>query len=103
MHRKSAVPKHKNTKRTGASPILSKIIEKGPQYEVLSRFFYFSSANAIANADIRSIRKCFEFKGRGGRISLSAEQLKKDAMLLFRGTAQLVRFNSVIFKNITYF
>ncbi len=41
MHRKSAVPKHKNTKRTGASPILSKIIEKGPQYEVLSRFFTF--------------------------------------------------------------
>lgn len=36
----------------------------------------FSSANAIASADIRSIRKCFEFKGRGGRISLSAEQLK---------------------------
>lgn len=39
----------------------------------------FSSANAIANADIRSIRKCFEFKGRGGRISLSAEQLKATA------------------------
>ena len=39
----------------------------------------FSSANAIANADIRSIRKCFEFKGRGGRISLSAEQLKNAA------------------------
>lgn len=39
----------------------------------------FSSANAIANADIRSIRKCFEFKGRGGRISLSAEQLKTTA------------------------
>lgn len=39
----------------------------------------FSSANAIANADIRSIRKCFEFKGRGGRISLSAEQLKTAA------------------------
>lgn len=39
----------------------------------------FSSANAIANADIRSIRKCFEFKGRGGRISLSAEQLKSVA------------------------
>ena len=36
----------------------------------------FSSAQAIANADIRSIRKCFEFKGRGSRISLSAEQLK---------------------------
>ena len=36
----------------------------------------FSSAKAIANADIRSIRKCFEFKGKGKRISLSAEQLK---------------------------
>ena len=39
----------------------------------------FSSAEAIANADIRSIRKCFEHKGRGGRISLSAEQLKTAA------------------------
>lgn len=39
----------------------------------------FSSANAIANADIRSIRKCFEVKGRGGRISLSAEHLKTAA------------------------
>ena len=40
----------------------------------------FSSANAIANADIRSIRKCFEFKGRRGRrISISAEQLKTAA------------------------
>ena len=39
----------------------------------------FSSANAISNADIRSIRKCFEFKGQGKRISLSAEQLKLTA------------------------
>ena len=39
----------------------------------------FSSANAIANADIRSVRKCFEFKGQGVRISLSAEQLKTTA------------------------
>ena len=39
----------------------------------------FSSADAIANADIRSIRKCFEFKGKGNRISLSAEHLKKTA------------------------
>lgn len=39
----------------------------------------FSSANAIANADIRSVRKCFEVKGQGGRISLSAEQLKTTA------------------------
>lgn len=39
----------------------------------------FSSAKAIANADIRSIRKCFEFKGQGRRISLSAERLKSVA------------------------
>ena len=39
----------------------------------------FSSAEAIANADIRSLRKCFEYKGRGCRISLSAEQLKMTA------------------------
>ena len=39
----------------------------------------FSSADAIANADIRNIRKCFEFKGQGKRISLSAEQLKRTA------------------------
>ena len=39
----------------------------------------FSSADAVANADIRSIRKCFEFKGPGKRISLSAEQLKRTA------------------------
>ena len=39
----------------------------------------FSSANAIANADIRNIRKCFNVKGRGGRISLSVEQLKTAA------------------------
>ena len=42
----------------------------------------FSSANAIANADISSIRKYFEFKGQGGRrISLSAEQLKTTAKI----------------------
>ena len=39
----------------------------------------FSSADAIANADIRNIRKCFEYKGRGCRISLTAEQLKMTA------------------------
>ena len=39
----------------------------------------FSSAEAVANADIRSVRKCFEFKGQGKRISLSAEQLKLTA------------------------
>ena len=39
----------------------------------------FSSAESVANADIRSIRKCFEFKRQGKRISLSAEQLKLTA------------------------
>lgn len=39
----------------------------------------FSSAYAIANADIRSIRKCFEFSKQGRRISLTAEQLKMTA------------------------
>lgn len=39
----------------------------------------FSSAYAIAIADIRSVRKCFEVKGHGKRISLSAEQLKLTA------------------------
>ena len=39
----------------------------------------FPSAYSIANADIRSIRKCFEFQKQGRRISLSAEQLKMTA------------------------
>lgn len=36
----------------------------------------FSSADNISHADIRSIRKCFDVKCRGKRISLTAEQLK---------------------------
>lgn len=40
---------------------------------------YGSAAN-IASADIRSLRKCFEFKGRGRRISLTAEKLKQVAI-----------------------
>lgn len=39
----------------------------------------FGSAENIANADIRSIRKCFEIKGRGNRISLTPEKLKECA------------------------
>lgn len=39
----------------------------------------FGSASNIAKADIRTIRKCFEFKGRGLRISLTAEELKEKA------------------------
>ena len=39
----------------------------------------FSSADKIANTDIRTLRKCFEYEGRGNRISLTAEQLKEAA------------------------
>ena len=39
----------------------------------------FGSAEAIASTDIRTLRKCFEIKGRGNRISLTPEQLKECA------------------------
>ena len=39
----------------------------------------FTSAANIAKADIRSLRKCFEFKGQGKRISLTADKLKQAA------------------------
>ncbi len=39
----------------------------------------FASAEKIANSDIRTIRKCFEYDGHGKRITLSAEQLKAAA------------------------
>lgn len=40
---------------------------------------YGSAAN-IASADIRSLRKCFELKGKGKRISLTAKELKEAAI-----------------------
>ena len=39
----------------------------------------FASAHRIANTDIRTIRKCFEIKGKGNRISLTPEKLKECA------------------------
>lgn len=39
----------------------------------------YSSAHNIAKADIRSLRKCFEYKTRGKRIALTAEKLKEAA------------------------
>ena len=39
----------------------------------------FASAKKIADSDIRTIRKCFEYEGRGNRISLSVDQLKATA------------------------
>jgi len=41
----------------------------------------FGSADNIANTDIRTLRKCFESKGRGRRISLTPEQLKECAKI----------------------
>lgn len=40
----------------------------------------FGSAHKIANTDIRTIRKCFDIKGKGNRISLTAERLKETAI-----------------------
>lgn len=37
----------------------------------------FSSAKKLADSDIRTFRKCFEYDWRGKRIPLSAEQLKE--------------------------
>lgn len=39
----------------------------------------FTSAANIAKADIRSLRKCFDFKRQGKRISLTADKLKQVA------------------------
>ena len=39
----------------------------------------FGSAEVIASTDIRTIRKCFEIRGNGNRISLTPEELKECA------------------------
>ena len=39
----------------------------------------FGSAYSLAHADIRNIRKCFEYKGQGKRIKLTPEKLKEAA------------------------
>ena len=39
----------------------------------------FGSADGIAHTDIRTLRNCFEYKGKGKRISLTAEELKAAA------------------------
>lgn len=51
----------------------------GPVYMDILR--KFGSAEKIANTDIRTLRKCFERKGRGGRVSLTAEKLKDAAKI----------------------
>ena len=49
----------------------------------------FGSAEAIASTDIRTIRKCFEIKGRGNRISLTPEKLKECAKLLLESSSEV--------------
>lgn len=39
----------------------------------------YASADEIANTDIRTLRKCFDIKRKGKRISLTAEKLKSAA------------------------
>lgn len=39
----------------------------------------FGSADNIAHTDIRTLRNCFHYEGRGKRISLTAEELKQAA------------------------
>lgn len=60
-----------------------------PEYNALFKSKYgkvymsilkqFGSAKAIAQTDIRTLRKCFDITGRGNRISLTAEKLKESA------------------------
>ncbi len=58
----------------------------------------FQSADRIAAADIRSIRKCFDIQGRGKRISLTAEQLKQaaKASIGFPSSAEEIQIRHLI-------
>ena len=58
----------------------------------------FGSADAVARADIRTIRKCFDIKGKGRRIALTAEKLKEAAKnsIGFPSTAEVVQIKHII-------
>lgn len=57
----------------------------------------FGSAGAIAHADIRTLRKCFDI-GRGKHISLTAEALKEAAKssIGFPSTAEVIQIKHLI-------
>ncbi len=57
----------------------------------------FGSAEAIANSDIRTIRKCFKV-GRGCHISLTAESLKEAAKnsIGFPSTAEAIQIKHLV-------
>lgn len=58
----------------------------------------FGSADAVARADIRTIRKCFDTKGKGRRIALTAEKLKEAAKnsVGFPSIAEVVQIKHLI-------
>lgn len=58
----------------------------------------FGSANNIANTDIRTLRKCFELKGRGKRIPLTPEQLKEcaKASIGIPSSAEIIQIKHLI-------
>ena len=79
-----------------------------PEYNSLFRSKYgvvymnvlksYGSAESIAKADIRSLRKCFEIKGRGRRIPLTAENLKDSAKKSIRAPAICAVFPESFFQ-----
>lgn len=58
----------------------------------------FGSADAVARADIRTIRKWFDIKGKGRRIALTAEKLKEAAKnsVGFPSIAEVVQIKHLI-------
>jgi len=63
--------------------------------DILSKF---GSADKIAHTDIRTLRNCFEIKGKGKRISLTAEKLKDAAIhsVGFASTADEIRIRHLV-------
>ena len=58
----------------------------------------FGSADSIAHADIRNIRKCFEANSKGRRISLTPEELKEAARnsIGFPSKAEVIELRHLI-------
>lgn len=63
--------------------------------DILSKF---GSADKIAHTDIRTLRNCFEIKGKGNRISLTAEKLKEAAInsIGFASTANEIQIRHLV-------
>ena len=61
----------------------------------------FGSADSIAHADIRNIRKCFEANRKGRRISLTPEALKEAARnsIGFPSKAEVIELRHLIISS----